>query len=184
MNKRGWGTTRPVKVTTEAFMDLFYKQQLPLREIAKRLKCAVTTLSSFRVNNGLPRRKPIYVNGRPITGQHHSTLSKRKISIARRGKNTGSENWNWKGGSYIDTQGYRWIKSDHGLTSNHGYIKEHRLVMEIHLNRPLSTKEIVHHKNGNRLDNRIENLCIHTQSSHTAEHHRTGTDFSHKHRKH
>ena len=47
---------------------------------------------------------------------------------------------------------------------------EHRLVMQHHLGRELEPDEHVHHINGDRADNRIENLEILTKSAHHRSH--------------
>lgn len=50
------------------------------------------------------------------------------------------------------------------------YYKEHRLVMEESIGRKLLTTEIIHHINGIKDDNRIENLEITTYQKHSSNH--------------
>ncbi len=70
----------------------------------------------------------------------------------------------WKGGRRM-SNGYFLIKvPNHPNCKIDGYIYEHRLVMEKMIGRYLKQKEVVHHKNGNGLDNRPINLKLYSGS--------------------
>lgn len=51
-----------------------------------------------------------------------------------------------------------------------GWIFEHRYIMEIHLGRKLKRQEIIHHIDGNKLNNNISNLKLTTQNNHMKIH--------------
>ena len=72
----------------------------------------------------------------------------------------GKKHWGWKGGKHIEKNGYRLILLPNHPRARKGYIFEHILTMEAKLGRFLSEKEIVHHINGIRNDNRPKNLYL------------------------
>jgi len=69
-----------------------------------------------------------------------------------------------------DRPGYVRIKVPDYPKSDRGWVREHRYVMATHLARVLGPDEVVHHKNGQRADNRLENLLLLTKRTHGGEH--------------
>jgi hypothetical protein len=83
----------------------------------------------------------------------------------------GPLNPRWKGGKSITKQGYimvriPWSSPYFPMAISRNRVPEHRLVMAEHLGRCLSRLENVHHKNGVRNDNRLENLELISKADH------------------
>jgi hypothetical protein len=90
-----------------------------------------------------------------------------------------------KGEGYINYYGYRQFTGnkfkDHPNSDKNGRILEHILVMSNYIGRPIQKGEIIHHKNGIRDDNRIENLelwtCSHPSGSRVKDKVKWAIDF-------
>ncbi len=73
-------------------------------------------------------------------------------------------------GKFIRSDGYIAIKR------NGKFELEHRIVMSEFLKRDLRTDEHIHHRNGNKSDNRIENLELVTIGGHISKYHPSQID--------
>jgi hypothetical protein len=73
---------------------------------------------------------------------------------------SGKNHWHWKGGRAKCNGYYYVLQPNHPYADVNGRISEHRLVAEKYLGRFLTSKELIHHINEDKLDNRKENLYL------------------------
>lgn len=85
---------------------------------------------------------------------------------------TGEKSSNWKGGVRTTKAGYRQILCpEHPRADSGGYVMEHIVVWERATGVPVPKNCCIHHLNGIKADNRIQNLCMMQHIAHTAFHH-------------
>jgi D-serine dehydratase len=135
------------------------------------------------MQKSFPKREiicPICNKKRIIVGFRKTLLCHKCSSTKRCKEMVGERNPNWKGGESNVEQGYirvtissikdlqirQWaIQSNHKKQKSFTILK-HRLIMIQKLKRPLKEKEIVHHLNGDKSDNRDINLMIEDSIKH------------------
>ena len=117
------------------------------------------------------------VINKSVSGIHHKASNlkigkdKEGFFEARSRATSGKSSGNFKNYRRKTPKGYyvRYVP-DHPNASKNGLVMEHRLVVEEYLGVILPSEFVVHHINGNKADNRIENLAIMTNAAHTALH--------------
>lgn len=148
------------------------ESRLKMRQIAKE-RNYVARLQNSEIQEKTAMRNRERMKGNSLAkGYRHSEVFKEMMSKRMKGKKSplagqyGERNPNWKGGRLIKN-GYVWVKQrNHPNADSHGYIAEHRLVMEKHLGRYLESHEIVHHKDGNKQNNKDYNLFLTDRNKH------------------
>lgn len=77
----------------------------------------------------------------------------------------------WKIGKIVKNHEYLYARCpEHPFATSTGYVYLHRLIMENYLGRILRKDEVIHHKDLNGYNNKIENLLILSHSEHSRLH--------------
>lgn len=103
---------------------------------------------------------------------HANKGNAKKNSVSKTGKNNpmfGKIPHNYKGGSFNLKSGSRNVVYK-TVFSGGKQVPEHRVIMERFIGRKLTKDEVVHHIDGNGLNNSLSNLTIMLKSNHSKLH--------------
>ena len=150
------------------------KFYLPKVFLKKRNYCSNSCYGKYRKNKPLTKehKRKISIGNKNKIRPPVSKKTRTKISKSLQGKR-GPQARNWQGGILIHQGKYIIIfNPSHPFCDKKGYVRKHRLVMEKHLGRYLTKKEVVHHINGNPSDNKLSNLILFPNNAKHRESHK------------
>lgn len=160
------GSMKILPISLEELTELYVNQHKTVSQIAIVKNRSHASVLRWLHQFDIPvRSQSEEMRGRTLTPEHRAKV----IQTLRMGdKARGAANPYWKGGRSVKGR-----KKD-GLYTiiliNGKYVPEHRYVMEQHLGVKLKRSEEVHHINGIKTDNRVENLQVWSKSMHTKIH--------------
>ncbi len=126
--------------------------------------------SKSRFNRKDTAKRFFYCSKKCVSPFKNQKLPK-EILEKREPAKTGEEHHSWKGGRYINDQGYVMVHLPNNPHSySNGWALEHRVIASKKLGRKLKTSEQVHHIDGNKQNNSPNNLIILTCPQHTRLH--------------
>jgi len=117
-------------------------------------------------------KNPNYGNKWTKEQKERQSKSHKGLFAGEKHPNFGKTSYNFKGG-ILKKRGYVFIYYPKHPFAVRNYVLEHRLIAEKCLKRYLTKKEIIHHINGIRNDNRPENLYLFESNSKHISFHRT-----------
>jgi len=142
--RKGYQPWNRLEIDETRLVSEYQEDRQAIRRLAKEWGCTIYTLYNRLKALGIARR------------------SGGDASIGTQAR---ENNPNWKGGRWLDAAGY--------IVVNVGghQIREHRIIAEKTIARKLKTGEVIHHLNGDRADNRPENIeVLPSQSAHMKKH--------------
>ncbi len=162
----------------EVLQKKYIDENKPIHKIAKELGMSVGKVFNYIKKYNIPTRdqkSTFTMQGHRLSQEQCMAISKRnkgrKFSQETKQRMSASAKKGGIGHKKKRSDGYVAIYfPDHPNSSKDGYVMEHILVMECVVGRRLHGEECVHHKNGKRNDNRIENLQLMTKSEHMRHH--------------
>ena len=157
------------KLSFEEIKSLYLNDEMTLTEIAKIAGIHYLTVRKKLIKNGIATRKT-------ITEKTREKFVKASTGRKRSKPLTSEQKENIRKGILNSS----WSKNASGVTVRNGYFSitkgnnryqnEHRLIMEEHLGRKLNKGEVVHHIDGNRLNNSLDNLQVMDAKEHSKFH--------------